>query len=158
MPNELKNHIPIIQQLLAVVVFIVLVSSKTISHASLWVVFMLYCWIVLHLYYKSFKLKSLINVLGFWGVLYSIVVFFLFGVEEVPYPEGAIFFHITYISISAGLLFMSSLLLIVGQARDTKSIFERLTNYFNQLEPTQTKEGWEEATITDLESGDFEPI
>ena len=158
MPKELKNHIPFIQQLLAVVIFIILLSSKTISHASLWVIFTLYCWIFLHLYFKSFKLKSLINVLGLWGILYSIVVFFIFGVEEIPYPEGAMFFHITYIAISAGLLFVGSLLLILGQARHTKNLFEHVINYFNQPQSTQTKEGWEEATITDLESGDFEPI
>lgn len=158
MPKELKNHTPLFQQLFSVVIFIVLVYNKTISHASLWVIFSLYCWIFLHLYHKTFKLKSLVNVLGLWGALYSVLVFVLFGVEEVPYPEGAVFFHITYIALSAGLLFISSVLLILGQSKETKTLFERFTNYFTQINVPETKESWEEATITDLESGDFETI
>ena len=100
MPKEFKNYIPLIQQLVSVVVFVILLCNHSLAHASLWAIVSLYCWMFIRLHYKSFKLKYLIRVLSLWGILYAAIIFFLLGVEEVPYPEGAIFFHINYIALS----------------------------------------------------------
>ena len=46
-----------------------------------------------------------------------------------------------------------------GKSEDINNYFEYFSNYFNQTNKNkQGNEPWEEATISDLESGDFEPI
>ena len=90
------------------------------------------------------------------------------GVEEVPFPKGAIQFKLDGIAQSLVVFFIFTVPLIIYQqqtkdsspitpsARIEKPRIEK-TSENNELENNDNGE-WEEATIEDLESGRFESI
>ena len=98
------------------------------------------------------------------GILIAISIFFIHGIEEVPLPVGAIIFKAEGIAQSLLVFFVFTVPLIIYKHQNT--IFESSYNQNKQesnsksdsvkfTEPT-TNEEWEEATIEDLQSGDFE--
>ena len=94
-------------------------------------------------------------VLSAAGVVVSISLFFLQGVEQLPFPEGALMFNIENIMKAALLFFLSTIPLIMigfGKKQD---------NYKTTLSEEKPKENqdlWEEATPEDLESGNYEVL
>ena len=88
-------------------------------------------------------------------------MFFLNGVEEVPFPEGAVVFHAEGIAQALFLLFLCSIpivlklipenTIILNNSIDTKS-------NSRDIKGKNQSEDWEEATIEDLESGEFETL
>ena len=159
MPEELKKHISTIQQIMSVIIFVVLLFNQTLSHASIWVIISFYFWIFICLYFQTFSFQQFLKVLCLWGVFYAIIIFFKFAVEEVPYPEGAIYFHINYIALSTVLFFISSIPLMFMKNKEANMFINKVMSFFNNSTKEDTlNESWEEASIEDLESEDFEPI
>tara|TARA_A100001015_G_scaffold48340_1_gene53400 strand:- start:1107 stop:1412 length:306 start_codon:yes stop_codon:yes gene_type:complete len=99
------------------------------------------------------------------GFLVSLSVFFLKGVEEVPFPEGAIIFHLDGIALSLLILFICSLPMILkinpnnidNEKRHLKTN-QAHGESFKIADNGNKSEEWEEATEEDLESGNFETI
>ena len=86
----------------------------------------------------------------------------MFGVEEVPYPYGAMIFHVNYIAGSVLLFFICSLPLFITHKYYVLSLIDKL-HTATQTPPTHhqntyNKEEWEEATLEDINSGEFETI
>ena len=161
MPKELKKYISTIQQIISVIIFVVLLFNQTLSHASIWVIVSFYCWIFICLYFNTFRFQQFIKVFCRWGMLYAIIIFFKFAVEEVPYPEGAIYFHINYIALSVALFFISSIPLMFMKNKEANTYINKIMSVFNNIttkEANLLNESWEEASIEDIESEDFEPI
>ena len=108
------------------------------------------------IYFKQISLQNISLVLAYIGVVFSITLFFTFAVERLPYPIGAIAFNLNYVTYSFLLFFISSLPLILMY---NKRINIFLSNSIFKLPQNQNKKaGWEEATIEDVESGEFEAI
>ena len=81
-----------------------------------------------------------------------------FGLEEIPYPEGAIMFHAKPIAVSFLLFFISSIPPLYKIADNQKYVSDNNVNpVFNQ-EKQEINEKWEEATLDDLESGNYEQV
>jgi len=121
--------------------------------------------IIAEKYYKGYSSNSssnsFIKILSGSGIFVALSMFFLNGVEEVPFPEGAVVFHAEGIAQALFLLFLCSIpivlklipenTIILNNSIDTKS-------NSRDIKGKNQSEDWEEATIEDLESGEFETL
>lgn len=103
----------------------------------------------LSLFLNVFNLKEFIIILSVSGFIVSLTVLFYYGVEEVPYPLGAIVFHLDGILKSLILAFLSSipLLLLFKGNRNMIDGDARLKVH---------SPDWEVASADDMQSGQFE--
>ena len=93
-------------------------------------------------------------------------MFFIYGIEQVPLPVGAILFKEEGILSALLLLFVFSVpLLIYNHDNLSWSFLQKNTSLDTSNIPEISKqpqtiasEEWEEATIEDLESGSYEPV
>ena len=116
-------------------------------------------WVVYGLLLDTFDVRIFSWVISTAGFLLAISIFFLYGVEEVPHPIGAIVFHMGGIAGTLGIgLFSLFPLLIMHQLSSDKTI--SITPVINgndtPPEPELESDDWEFATEEELESGKFE--
>jgi hypothetical protein len=107
----------------------------------------------------SFDNKEFALVLSGAGYLLSISVFFLYGLEEMPYPTGAIVFHSDGIAKALGLAIAASLPLLFGITDIEASNTDTQTSTASaSTEPTVIvdHEDYELADVEDLTSGEFD--
>ena len=90
----------------------------------------------------------------------AITLFFLIGVEEVPYPEGALIFHIRGISQSLILFFISSIPMLLLNKKTINYNLSLFKNADTKSPNTQKQDSelWEEASLEDINSGKYETI
>ena len=169
-----KHHTTALNFLLiiGIIIYLFFVFNHNLPTATISLILFLYAWIIGRAYYKTFDIHELLNKTGCIGVLFSITYFFMFGIEEVPYPEGAIFFHSQAIALSLIVFIVSHIIILYSQNR----LNENSPDFFESLEPETEnaesanelrdkifkdivgeQEEWEEATLEDLESGNYEP-
>ena len=60
-------------------------------------------WVVYGLLLDTFDVRIFSWVISTAGFLLAISIFFLYGVEEVPHPIGAIVFHMGGIAVALGI-------------------------------------------------------
>ena len=158
-----KNHKTILNIILCfgLAVYLFFVFNYKLPTAAISLVLFLYFWIIGRIYFGSFKLNSLLSLISGSGMLFSVTYFFLYGVEEVPFPEGAILFHSQEIAISLVIFFISTVFVLyvkeiqnTQQATDKK--FQATPALLQKQNKNSTKENWEKATLDDLNSGNFE--
>ena len=156
---KLKENLPTIEILLGTVLYFYFVIENTFSFSILWLIFIIYLWLFTSIVLEKYNLKSFINILCFFGVFVSITIFFISGVEELAYPEGALIFHVEGITKAFLLFFISSvpLILVNKQTQNSKLFFSNPKQEKAQTRSTD-KEKWEEASLEDVKSGDFETI
>ena len=99
-------------------------------------------------------------VISSTGFLLAISVFFIFGVEEVPHPVGAIVFHAGGIAGALGMgLFSLFPLLIIHQLsskKTTSPVTHKLNDNDAAPDPELDSDEWEFASEDELQSGDWE--
>ena len=160
MTHKLKENLPTIEILLGFCIYVYFVTQNTLSFAIVSLIFFIYIWLFTNIILNKYSLSSFINLISFSGIMVSITLFFMFGVEEIPYPEGAIIFHVEGLIKSLLLFFFSSLPLIL--AKNKSKIFNILSGPSSSSEtskePGYDKEQWEEASLEDVRSGTFESI
>ena len=163
MINNLIKNTPWLEYLLGIIVYFILVSNQQFSLGIVWLIFVLYGWTILSILVQSYSLQSFIYALCGFGIIIAITLFFMNGVEEVPFPKGAIQFKLDGIAQSLVVFFIFTVPLIVYQ-QQTKdntpvapSVMIEKPPENNELEDNDNSE-WEEATAEDLESGRFEAI
>tara|TARA_Y100001970_G_C14156019_1_gene815601 strand:+ start:1075 stop:1542 length:468 start_codon:yes stop_codon:yes gene_type:complete len=153
--DNLKQNIPSFQLFITYLLYIILLVYSTFPVAILWLIFNIYVWLVLSTSCNTYNINAFVFVLSAAGVVVSISLFFLQGVEQLPFPEGALMFNIENIMKAALLFFLSTIPLIMigfGKKQD---------NYKTTLSEEKPKENqdlWEEATPEDLESGNYEVL
>ena len=116
-------------------------------------------WVVYGLLLDTFDVRIFSWVISTAGFLLAISIFFLYGVEEVPHPIGAIVFHMGGIAGALGIgLFSLFPLLIMHQLSSDKTISKTPVINENDTPPESELESddWEFATEEELESGEFE--
>ena len=67
-------------------------------------------------------------------------------------------FHPMPIAISLTLFFISSIPLLYKTVDSQKGCSNKNVNIVHSQEKDKENEGWEEATLDDLESGKYEPV
>ena len=170
MINNFKQSIPSFFLVLGYLVYFIMLFKTSFAMSAIWMMILIYLWLATSLYLNIYSPNSFIKILSGSGVLVALSMFFLNGVEEVPFPEGAVVFHAEGIAQSVFLLFLCSVpmlfKLIPEQAQTTSVAEQKLvqkgTDQLTQEPQTPEEQAqsndWEEATVEDLESGDFEAL
>ena len=149
--DNIKNNIPPIIIALGFLVYICLIVSTSLAAASIWALFTIYLWLISSLYLKQYNFNTFLYILCFSGITLSVSFFFLQGVEELPYPEGALMFHVEGIAKAAFLFFICTVPVILLKTKKT----EPNKNFSQQKENIEM---WEKASEKDLQSGNYEPL
>ena len=117
-------------------------------------------WVIYGLLFDAFDVRIFAWVISLSGFLLALSVFFMFGVEEMPHPVGAIMFHTGGIASSLGIaLFSLFPLLILHQLNSeiTNSKPDVLVNADSPFSKPELKsDDWEFVTEEELQSGEFE--
>ena len=161
MLHKLKENLPTLEILLGYVLFLYFVAESTFSSAILSLMLFIYIWLFTSLYLNKYSFTSFLYVVCGSGILVAISLFFLLGVEEVAYPQGALLFNLEGIAKSLFVFFICSLpLILVNKENNLFDIFnlEQTATHTTQPTASYDQDLWEEATIEDVESGDFETI
>ena len=170
MLNNLKNTFHWTVYMLGMLAYVVFISinPKQFLLSILWLIFIIYAWVIIGILNKKYNLKHFIYIASCSGIIMSIAAFFIYGVEELPYPIGAIRFNTESIILISILLFvfslpaliirLGSLELVSTKIKDVKEFPKDSLSNIIEEESVLEIEEWEEATAEDLESGNFEPV
>ena len=111
-------------------------------------------------YYNFFDQKLFSKILCYSGVLLSISMFFMFGVEEVAYPVGAIIFHQDGIAKTLGVLLVALLpvLLMSEEVEVIEQEDEGFESDTHTVFGQEDDSNWEVATDEEIDSGKFETV
>ena len=119
-------------------------------------------WVIYGLLLDVFDVRIFAWVISLSGFLLALSVFFVFGVEEIPHPIGAIVFHTGGIAGSLGIGFFSLFPILIMHQLNSQNVMikpELITNTDEiHLEPELESDDWEIATEEELGSGDFEVV
>ena len=117
-------------------------------------------WVIYGLLLDVFEVRIFSWVISLSGFLLALSVFFVFGVEEMPHPIGAIVFHTGGIASSLGIGFFSLFPLLIIHQLNSKNISTKPGMFINEHSSTAISnlesDDWELATEEELESNDFE--
>ena len=117
-------------------------------------------WVIYGLLLDVFDVRIFAWVISLSGFLLALSVFFVFGVEEMPHPIGAIVFHTGGIAGSLGIGFFSLLPLLIIHQLNSQNISTKPGVLINEdgfpAIPNLESDDWELATEEERLSGEFE--
>ena len=160
---NLRNNLHWVIFIIGITIYPFIINRASLSLGVVWLIFILYLWLTLAILFKQYSFQQFLHSLCSIGIVISISLFFLYGIEEVPFPRGAILFKLEGIAPSLLLFFIFTVPLILYH-HEVPSFVSGLmkpklsqpTNKPNKSKETINDESWEEATIEDLESGLYE--
>ena len=168
MTINLKNNLHWLLYSAGLLVYLVLLTQSTLALSIIWLIFILYIWLVVSIVLQQYFFKSFLYVCCASGILVAISIFFINGIEELAFPQGAVLFKIEGIAQAVVLFFVFSVPLLIYNSDKNSWFFTEALNQTQKdkatsVKPTQQSiaidsEEWEEATIEELESGTYEPI
>jgi len=160
MLHKLKENLPVIEILLGFCIFTAFIFQNNLTAAVISLIFFIYIWLFTSIILNQYKLKHFISIIAYSGIAVSISLFFILGVEELPYPENAIIFHSEGIVKSLFIFFVSTIPLIIMNRANNTAVSNQVPNQpiSKESQSSFDDEKWEEASMDDLESGNFEPI
>jgi len=154
-----KNYISNTILALGFLCYVLYIYTMQFVPATIVMSVTLLIWIAFNCYCDLFDSESLSKVLSISGFVLSISIFFIFGIEQIPFPVGAIIFHGYGISIAL-LVFLLSLLPMLFFSDKEILLTRDQSQSIPQEESTDENynidDHWEVATESDLESGDYE--
>jgi len=117
-------------------------------------------WVIYGLLLDVFDVRIFAWVISLSGFLLALSVFFVFGVEEMPHPIGAIVFHTGGIAGSLGIGFFSLFPLLIIHQLNSQNISTKPGVLINEdgfpAIPNLESDDWELATEEERQSGEFE--
>ena len=117
-------------------------------------------WVIYGLLLDVFDVRIFSWVISLSGFLLALSVFFVFGVEEMPHPIGAIVFHTGGIAGSLGIGFFSLFPLLIIHQLNSQNISTKPRVLMNEdgfpAIPNLESDDWELATEEERQSGEFE--
>jgi len=117
-------------------------------------------WVIYGLLLDVFDVRIFAWVISLSGFLLALSVFFVFGVEEMPHPIGAIVFHTGGIAGSLGIGFFSLFPLLIIHQLNSQNISTKPGVLMNEdgfpAIPNLESDDWELATEEERQSGEFE--
>ena len=135
------------------------ITDNQFTYATIFMTGSILLWMFIGFTTDSFDNKEFAQVLSGAGFLLALSVFFLYGLEEMPYPTGAIVFHSDGIAKALGLGIVASLPLLFGIADiETGNTKTQPSTASTSAEPTVIvdHEDYELADVEDLTSGEFD--
>ena len=140
--------------------FILSISNNDLNIALIYLTATLIVWVLYGLLLNLFDVRAFSWIISVSGCLVAIAVFFMFGIEEVPYPAGAIVFHSGGIAGALGIalfaLFPILFLYQMGAINVQAKPYVKQDFPVIYPEPEIVSEEWEMASDDDLQSGEFE--
>ena len=135
------------------------ITENEFVYATIFMASSILLWMFVGFTTDSFDNKEFSQVLSGAGFLLAISVFFLYGLEEMPYPSGAIVFHSDGIAKSLGLGIAASLPLLFGMPNIEPNQNSSQPN--KAVATTESTivvdhEDYELADVDDLTSGEFD--
>ena len=160
---NLRNNLHWVSLILGIVIYPYILDTS-LALGIVWLIFILYFWLTISMICNVYKLDHFLLSVCSIGILIAISIFFIHGIEEAPFPVGAIIFKTDGIAQALLVFFVFTVPLIIykHQGFIFKTTPLSITTHKTiknkpELAPVQaTDEDWEEATIEDLESGNFE--
>ena len=117
-------------------------------------------WVIYGLLLDVFDVRIFAWVISLSGFLLALSAFFVFGVEEMPHPIGAIVFHSGGIAGSLGIGFFSLFPLLIIHQLNSQNISTKPRVLMNEdgfpAIPNLESDDWELATEEERQSGEFE--
>ena len=117
-------------------------------------------WVIYGLLLDVFDVRIFAWVISLSGFLLALSVFFVFGVEVMPHPIGAIVFHTGGIAGSLGIGFFSLFPLLIIHQLNSQNISTKPGVLMNEdrfpTMPNLESDDWELATEEEGQSGEFE--
>jgi hypothetical protein len=135
------------------------ITDNQFTYATIFMAGSILLWMFIGFSTDSFDNKEFAQVLSGAGFLLAISVFFLYGLEEMPYPTGAIVFHSDGIAKALGLGIAASLPLLFGMANiepNQNSSQPNKTVATTESTIVVDHEDYELADVDDLTSGEFD--
>ena len=135
------------------------ITENEFVYATIFMASSILLWIFAGFTTESFDNKEFSHVLSGSGFLLAISVFFLYGLEEMPYPSGAIVFHSDGIAKALGLGIAASLPLLFGMSNiepNQNSSQPNKTVATSESTIVVDHEDYELADVDDLTSGEFD--
>ena len=155
--DNLKQNIPVIQIFIGYVLYIALIVLSSLPIAILWIIFNIYLWLIFSIIFQTYNIISFIYILCSAGIAVAISLFFIQGVEQLPFPQGALMFHHEKIMKSCLLFFICTVPLIMI-VFNKKNDLEFLSKKQQKPKAISQDDLWEEATAEDLRSGHYESL
>ena len=157
---DLKKIVSGLILIIGLFAFIVSISNNNLNFALIYLTATLIFWVLYGLLLDAFDVRIFAGIISASGFLVAFSVFFMFGIEEVPYPMGAIIFHSGGFAGALGIgLFSLFPILMLHQMNATKTMGKpEVLQELYQQEPKSEifSEEWEMASDDDLQSGEFE--
>ena len=117
-------------------------------------------WVIYGLLLDVFDVRIFAWVISLSGFLLALSVFFVFGVEVMPHPIGAIVFHTGGIASSLGIGFFSLFPLLIIHQLNSQNISTKPGVLMNEdgfpAISNLESDDWELATEEERQSGEFE--
>jgi len=135
------------------------ITDNQFSYATIFMAGSILLWMFVGFTTDSFDNKEFAQVLSGAGFLLALSVFFLYGLEEMSYPAGAIVFHSDGIAKALGLGIAASLPLLFGITDVESSNTDTQTSTASDsTKPTVIVDhkDYELADVEDLTSGEFD--
>mgnify|MGYP000586678806 CR=1 FL=1 len=99
--------------IIGILAFIVKIFNNDLNFALIYLITALIFWTLYELIFGTFDWRSLIGAISVVGFLIAFSIFFMFGIEEVPYPIGAIVFHSGGLAGALGIGFFSCIPILI---------------------------------------------
>ena len=142
------------------ILFFLSLANNNLNLALVALTSTLIFWVIYGLLLDAFDVRVFAFVISSAGFLLALSVFFLYGVEEVPHPVGAIVFHAGGIagSLGIGLFSLFPLLILhqINSEKPPKSPEIKPDSEELYAEPELFSDDYEMANDDDLQSGDWE--
>jgi len=156
----LKNNLHWIIFALGLIFYCVLLSNAMLSWSIVWLLFIIYTWLIISVIFQNYLFKHFLYILCFSGIWVSLTWLFIKGIEEVPLPRGAFLFKAEGVVPSIILFMLFTIPLIVyhfgfEKQRAPQKPIEKIPI---TKKKSKKNNDWEEASIEDIESGNFEII
>jgi len=146
--------------LIGVLAFILSISNNNFNFALIYLTSALIFWVSYGLILGVFDVYIFAWIISASGFLVAMAVFFMFGIEEVPYPVGAIVFHSAGFAgaLGIGLFSLFPILILLHMGKENAQKRTEIGHVLpeEELAPEILSEEWEIASDDDLESGEFE--
>ena len=110
---NLRNNLHWVLFIIGITIYPIIINRASLSLGVVWLIFILYLWLTLAILFKQYGFQQFLYSLCSIGIIISVSLFFLYGIEEVPFPQGAILFKLEGIAPSLLLFFIFTVPLIL---------------------------------------------
>ena len=160
MSLDLKKILGGLILLIGLILFFSSLINNNLNLALVSLTSALILWVIYGLLLEVFDVRIFAWVISLSGFLLALSVFFVFGIEEMPHPIGAIIFHTGGIAGSLGIGLFSLFPLLIIHQLNSQNISTKPGVLMNEdgfpAIPNLESDDWELATEEERRSGEFE--